>query len=1462
MRLSALTFALFASTASAQTVEVLSPANPPSLSGTGAADAVVVSPDDRTVYVETTSAVLGAPLVGTLYAYDVASGVPSSLGGNATPRAVSADGRVLAVETSDPELVPGAVQPQVVAIEPATGARWLVSHAAGNPDQPTNGQCRVTAVSEDGRFVLFDSVGTNLVPGQVDPSFSTYDVFLYDRATGLNTLLSGTGSQASSLGSYSWSLSPDGRWVALVVATFQGPGGTATKVILWDRVTGSREIVDHLPGSPNSASGLSQRPGVSADGAWVAFDSNAGSLVPGLGSPIPVSVFLYERATGLVSLVSRASGSTGAANGASSRARISPDGGTIAYASAATNLVAGQVDANGGEDAFAFDRTSGATRLLSHAAGTPSVASNGVIAPDSIVLGTGYATFRSRATDLVAGQLDGNGDHDLFAAELGSDTVRLLSHRAGSAVATGNAPVSASATSSTGWTSAFLSAASDLTADTDANGAADPFLAHPGSSQTRRVTVQDPSRLRLTANDDSDLRADFIPDPGSSWLSLDGRVTVFTSEATDLVEGQLDDAGSRDVFLFDRALGRVTLVSHAASFPELAVGGEKPLVSADGRFVLFVSPSSQVVAGQVDPVLTSDVFLFDRLSGQSTLVSHAVGSPVTAADFSSSSGAPSADGAFVAFTSGATNLVAGQVDGNGQSDVFVFERATGAITLQSHVAGAPNQTGSSRSEEPTISADGRFVAFLSLSPDLVAGQVDTNLTSDVFLADRQLGGVRLVSHRHDAPLTTASEGSGGMIVSADGSRVAFFSGSDELVPGQVNTPDDSNIFLWDRSTDTSTMVTHAAGTPTTAANDSSSFFSLSADGRFVGYRSTATNLVAGQIDTNEAEDAFLYDAATHTSRLVSHAFGSESTAGNAPSPPLPTFYRTPPAVSADGLRVVFASAASDILANGQLYSSVYVFDAATGGNTLASPGLQGGQARFGFPAWSFVSGDGNFVLFADSTFDLVPGDTNASTDVFLFGPVHTQANLRVTMTDSADPVATGQAFAYALSVENVGGTNATGVTLTVALPAGVSFTSALPGRPTCVATGDVVQCALGPLAAGASVPVTIDVTATAPSGLLSCAARVVAVEPDIDRSDDEAVETTAVEPADVVLSMDGPSAAVPAGVPYAYALSVTNDGPSPASGVTLSDTLPPGLTFVSSTPGPPTCTHAAGVFTCDAGPLAPGASFAASLTVQPAGYTAVTNEATASAASHDPDLANNVARVTTALAPGFGAELGHGSVLRRDLAALPGPSVHADRFRLAQPAYTSWEVSVDGASGDVSAPGGAVALERLASDASTLLQTATAPGTGHAVRLAIENATDGALVDEVVRVRSTGCGVDCGPDDVYRIRARETTATIPRFNNTATQATVLLLQNREPTAIDGHVWFWSPAGTLLASRSFALAPRGSFVLATAALPGLSGSSGSITVTHDGPYGALAGKAVALEPATGFAFDAPLSVRPR
>ena len=131
-------------------------------------------------------------------------------------------------------------------------------------------------------------------------------------------------------------------------------------------------------------------------------------------------------------------------------------------------------------------------------------------------------------------------------------------------------------------------------------------------------------------------------------------------------------------------------------------------------------------------------------------------------------------------------------------------------------------------------------------------------------------------------------------------------------------------------------------------------------------------------------------------------------------------------------------------------------------------------------------------------------------------------------------------------------------------------------------------------------------------------------------------------------------------------------------------------------------------------------------------------------------------------------------------------------------------------------------------------------------------------------MRSGGCGTDCGVDDVYRLRFYETTLAGPRFNNSGSQTTVLLLQNSTDATVDAAIHFWSPDGTLLATHvpSPPLAPKTTLVLDTAQVPGLAGTSGSITVAHAAPHGGLSGKTVALEPATGFSFDTPLLPRPR
>ena len=209
-----------------------------------------------------------------------------------------------------------------------------------------------------------------------------------------------------------------------------------------------------------------------------------------------------------------------------------------------------------------------------------------------------------------------------------------------------------------------------------------------------------------------------------------------------------------------------------------------------------------------------------------------------------------------------------------------------------------------------------------------------------------------------------------------------------------------------------------------------------------------------------------------------------------------------------------------------------------------------------------------------------------------------------------------------------------------------------------------------------------------------------------------------------------------------------------------------------------------------------------------------------------------------------------------DLQALPGPAVHHDQYLLRREPWTSHEVVVDAASGDLGDAGPYVDL--LFGDSSSVIPSAPL-GTGSARTLRLTNDASSPRLD-YVRVRSLGCSLDCGPDDTYRIRLRETTGRIPRFNESGGQVTVLVLQNRTDTPLLAHASYWGPIGERLAGTTIGLAPKGSTVVFTP--PSARGASGSITVSHDGSLGALAGKAVALDPATGLAFDTPLETRPR
>jgi len=200
-------------------------------------------------------------------------------------------------------------------------------------------------------------------------------------------------------------------------------------------------------------------------------------------------------------------------------------------------------------------------------------------------------------------------------------------------------------------------------------------------------------------------------------ISANGRYIAFTSEGTNLVAGDTNDA--QDVFVRDRITGATTRVSISTRGTQADGSSFGPAaISASGRYIAFSSSATNLVAGT-----TGGVFVRDRVAGTTTLVSVAT----SGAKAVGGEPAISADGRYVAFISEASNLVAG--DTNERPDVFVRDRVRGTTTRVS-VATRGAQA-NQRSSEPAISANGRYVAFSSDASNLVRG--DTNGSSDVFV---------------------------------------------------------------------------------------------------------------------------------------------------------------------------------------------------------------------------------------------------------------------------------------------------------------------------------------------------------------------------------------------------------------------------------------------------------------------------------------------------------------------------------------------------------------------------------------------------------------------------------------------------------------------------------------------------------------------------------------------------------
>ena len=383
-----------------------------------------------------------------------------------------------------------------------------------------------------------------------------------------------------------------------------------------------------------------------------------------------------------------------------------------------------------------------------------------------------------------------------------------------------------------------------------------------------------------------------------------------------------------------------------------------PSISADGQFVVFGSFASTLVAGDTES--QPDIFIRDRSTGVTEREN--VSSAGVAGNFESSDTSISADGRYAVFSSFSDNLVADDI--NGSWDIFVRDRDN-RVTERISVS-STGEPGNDHSRFASISADGQFVAFESIANNLVTG--DDNNQTDIFVHDRDSGVTERISVSSTGD--SGNDRSRHPSISADGQFVAFESIASNLVVGDTNNQ--SDIFIHDRVTGVTERIS-VSSINLLQGNAKSTNPSISVDGQYVAFRSSASNLVTG--DTNQVSDIFVHDRDTDVTERVSMSSGNLQQ-GNADS--------FSPSISADGRFVAFVSVANNLLASGDTNGAWDVFirdrDArVTERVSESSTGVQGNSISFS-PS---ISADGGYVAFTSSSNNLVVGDSNSQPDVFV-----------------------------------------------------------------------------------------------------------------------------------------------------------------------------------------------------------------------------------------------------------------------------------------------------------------------------------------------------------------------------------------------------------------------------------------------------------------------------------------------
>ncbi len=394
-------------------------------------------------------------------------------------------------------------------------------------------------------------------------------------------------------------------------------------------------------------------------------------------------------------------------------------------------------------------------------------------------------------------------------------------------------------------------------------------------------------------------------------------------------------------------------VSVTSSGAQADLGSYNIAISANGRYMAFMSQATNLAAHDNNAVF--DVFLRDRVKHKTWLVSRSA--PGVTGNGDSNNPSISANGRYIAFDSNASDLTAH--DTNNNRDVFVYDRVTHKTRLVSRSSSGVQGNGDS--EGPSISPDGRYVAFSSGASNLIGA--DTNNVYDVFVHDRVTHKTRLVSRSSSGAQGNAA--SYNPSVSANGRLIAFDSSANNLIAQDSNGF--SDVFVYDRVTHKTRLVSRTRSGA--QGNDGSDSPSISANGRMVAFQSLASNFGS----SGAGQDVFVYDRQAHRMRLVSRS--SAGVAGNGPS----RF----PSISADGRFVVYASVADNLVGHDANASvDIFAFERTASRTRLISRATSGarGDAGSDYPS---PSGNGKVIAFESNATNLVAHDTNNQSDIFM-----------------------------------------------------------------------------------------------------------------------------------------------------------------------------------------------------------------------------------------------------------------------------------------------------------------------------------------------------------------------------------------------------------------------------------------------------------------------------------------------